>query len=327
MLRTVHMMRSYGEWSHVRDQSVTTTPYDLTLPGGDQKRVGMEITEVAMPSGVARLPRDNRGYPLPAHVGHEQGKPPRITEQDINRTLMLTVLRRCTICGWLIGSNELSWFHSIPSTVAAVRRSGSAGWDPSPLEGVGHEECMVYATVVCPWLNDPDFVRRAEQRGGRIERPQPKGTKNNEKLILVSSADVRVDIAHQRVVARGGSLVSHAFKSGDDLLGVLKKLVVRGRTPVGNDDAFQSWVCSEAATPVVKQALLQYAFAYGAVVDLDLGHGVSRTEPCPCGSGLKFGACCVPRAAAVRELPIVADAPVPRLLTLDEARITLPVSA
>src|SRR5437016_6199276 len=119
---------------------------------------------VQEPPGVASLPHDQRGIPIPAHVGRPAGQPIRITDFDQRRLFLITAERRCTICAWKIPHDELCWYFTWPPAVAQNRSSGWLMWDTSALEGFGHEECMLYSALVCPFLSDRDYERRTVQR-------------------------------------------------------------------------------------------------------------------------------------------------------------------
>ena len=86
----------------------------------------------------------------------------RITEFDQRRLVLLTAERRCTICGWTIRGDELCWYFTWPPGVEASRTSGWRVWDPA-LEGAGHEECMAYSAIACPYLVDPNYKRKTVQ--------------------------------------------------------------------------------------------------------------------------------------------------------------------
>lgn len=115
------------------------------------------LRTVPKPMGVARLPTNDQGYPIPWFVA-------RLPDgnQDF-RIGSLTKLRHavtnnvCWICGASLSNSLLAF---ILGPMAVINRHS-----PEP---PGHRECALYSIVTCPFLASPRMKRR------RVKNP-PKG--------------------------------------------------------------------------------------------------------------------------------------------------------
>lgn len=254
----------------------------------------MELQTVPEPPGVAALPRDPRGIPIPAHVPREMGVP-RLAAVDPLRLLILSGSRRCTICAWSIGRGELCWYPTSKSVLKEHADSLWTKWDIS-LEGAGHLECMMYASIVCPFLRDPAYRRTTDQVGPdnrvRCVRGTPRGT-----YTLVGREEVQL-IGRQNpmstVIGRG----THAlveFNLGKDLLPELRRLLSgSARSPDLEDLRVAALLASSDAIAIQREAT-KATF----VAQARLGHPIpKRVEPgenCWCGSSEALETCCYPR--------------------------------
>ncbi|RVJ57992.1 hypothetical protein CN166_15865 [Sinorhizobium medicae] len=102
-----------------------------------------------MPSRIARLPRDKRGFPIPKFVGalDKNGEPDfRIVSP--NHMANCVRQNRCWICGDLMGTRKA--FALGP--MCCINRVSS--------EPPSHYECAVFAAKACPFLSNPDARRR-----------------------------------------------------------------------------------------------------------------------------------------------------------------------
>ncbi len=99
------------------------------------------------PPKMARLPIDERGYPVPFFVAWSEGKPdhrladPRAMKACVEQN-------RCWLCGGPLGR-----FRSfVLGPMCAVNRINS--------EPPQHLECALYAAKACPFLTRPNAKRR-----------------------------------------------------------------------------------------------------------------------------------------------------------------------
>ena len=109
----------------------------------------------ALPSRIAKLPLDPRGYPIPWFVGVVDGKRDfRVADQGkrvqaVNRKL-------CWICGEPLGR----MFAFVIGPMCAVNRNTS--------EPPCHRECAVFAATACPFLCLPKSDYRKPPEGGKM---------------------------------------------------------------------------------------------------------------------------------------------------------------
>lgn len=100
------------------------------------------FTEVAMPSNIALLPLDKRGYPVPYIVQRDIHGLPVFTMNDAEKHAECLKKKKCPICGLRL-SKEL-WFVGGP--LSAFHPHGCY------YDSAMHHECMTYALKVCPYL-------------------------------------------------------------------------------------------------------------------------------------------------------------------------------
>ena len=55
--------------------------------------------DIDMPPGIARLPRDARGYPVPVIVLIDKTGTPQFTINDVTKVAACLAEHRCSICG------------------------------------------------------------------------------------------------------------------------------------------------------------------------------------------------------------------------------------
>jgi hypothetical protein len=111
------------------------------------------------PVRIARLPKDERGYPVPWFVayfkdGKEVARPegaPDFRVLASGKRELAVGKRLCWICGEPLGVHQV--FAIGP--MCAVNRT--------TMEPPGHRACMEYSTTVCPFLTVP--ARRRDERG------------------------------------------------------------------------------------------------------------------------------------------------------------------
>lgn len=98
---------------------------------------------VALPPEMARLPRDHRGYPIPAFVYFdEHGKEDfRIIKRDWREVCFGK--RRCWLCGGFMGRRK--WF--VIGPMCSITRT--------TMEPPSHRMCAEFAVKNCPFLTQP----------------------------------------------------------------------------------------------------------------------------------------------------------------------------
>jgi hypothetical protein len=109
-----------------------------------------DLREVPMPGRVAALPRDPRGYPIPASAYAENGAA-NFTVIDQLVSSRLFHYNKCGICGTLLGR-----FRAL---VGGAKSMQFGLFTDIPM----HVECAEYALAVCPFLAAPSFAYRRSQ--------------------------------------------------------------------------------------------------------------------------------------------------------------------
>ncbi|MFG3203639.1 hypothetical protein [Streptomyces sp. NPDC048192] len=128
----------------------------------------MRFESVPMPAAVEARPRDARGYPVPAITPWE-GEEPQFALTDYERSAACARGRLCSVCNqgmpqgpvWrVVGAAE-------SAAIGAALAAGRPYRNLAPtLEGPGHRACMLYASMVCPYLARPNA-----RRGMSAEEP------------------------------------------------------------------------------------------------------------------------------------------------------------
>ena len=107
-----------------------------------------------MPGSVDARPRDARGYPVPA-ITPWDGDTPQFALTDYERSANCARLRLCSVCNTLMPRGPV-WRVVGASETAAIAEARAADRPyrnlAPTLEGPGHRACMLYASMVCPYL-------------------------------------------------------------------------------------------------------------------------------------------------------------------------------
>ena len=101
---------------------------------------GRSWRAVPMPKQIARLPRDRRGYPVPAVAGVNADSSPNLSELESMAATRCHRQRRCSTCGEKLAPGERTFICDPDYTCA---------------EPPMHEECAHYALRACPHLAGP----------------------------------------------------------------------------------------------------------------------------------------------------------------------------
>jgi len=109
----------------------------------------MKVNE-NMPSRIAALERDHRGYPIPWNVLRADDGTPLFTINDDRKHWRAIRERICPICGVRLGR----WLWFVGGPLSAFDPNG---WY---LDLPGHVECLEYALATCPYLAAPQYSKR-----------------------------------------------------------------------------------------------------------------------------------------------------------------------
>lgn len=119
------------------------------------------LDQATMPSRIAKLPRDSRGYPVPRFVSWHDGKPDfRMADSRYLEHCLRA--RTCWLCGELLGR----YLAFVIGPMCAVNRTTT--------EPPCHRECAEYAVQACPFLCFPQRIR--DKHGLPAVRRAPPGT-------------------------------------------------------------------------------------------------------------------------------------------------------
>lgn len=109
-----------------------------------------------IPLQILDLPRDDRGYPVPAE-NEWLDSGPLLANQDWRRFATLLAFERCAICGCKFAETEplyrLFAQEDGEATEAADRCVRS--------DGPAHYACMVFSAMICPFFASPGARRKS----------------------------------------------------------------------------------------------------------------------------------------------------------------------
>jgi hypothetical protein len=107
---------------------------------------------IPMPPRIEKLPRDERGYPIPWNVLRDVDGKPIFTANDSAKHMRAIYEALCPICGERTG--KWKWFVGGPKSAFDPN-----GWY---FDLPGHRECMEYALQVCPYLAAKNYAHRID---------------------------------------------------------------------------------------------------------------------------------------------------------------------
>lgn len=112
----------------------------------------MKFTDVPIPIWMEKLPRDNRGYPIPVTVLLDKDGRPHFTVNEEHKRQQIIKRDACPICG-----RGLLTRRACVGGPKSLFHPAGACIDP-PM----HLECARYALQVCPYLAAPNYTKRIE---------------------------------------------------------------------------------------------------------------------------------------------------------------------
>lgn len=126
-----------------------------------------------MPARIARLPRDQHGYPIPWFVAtlDDGTRDLRIADQELHIRALKTKL--CWTCGGFLGANVAF----VVGPMCALNRISA---DPP-----SHLSCALYAVRVCPFLATPQMRRRDSHIPEGVVQPAGVALLRNPGVALV----------------------------------------------------------------------------------------------------------------------------------------------
>jgi hypothetical protein len=130
--------------------------------------------DVTPPDHLMQIPRDERGFIVPAESPWE-GALPQLSRYDLPRTLGLALGRACAVCGFELQPGNPVWRAFSQRDAATARIQGELVDD---LSAPGHESCMVYSMLVCP------YWRSAGARLGKDSSRGPSAPRGTRPAVL-----------------------------------------------------------------------------------------------------------------------------------------------
>jgi len=118
--------------------------------GCPHKAVALRPELEPPPSRMQSLPIDERGYPVPWFVDWIDGKP-EFRAMDPAKFVRAVNEKLCWTCGERLGR----WMVFVAGPMCGINRTSS--------EPPSHLECAKYSVRNCPFLNNPDAIRRVDE--------------------------------------------------------------------------------------------------------------------------------------------------------------------
>ncbi len=130
-----------------------------------------------LPPRIARLPVDSRGWPVPwfvAWVTDAAGvSVPEFRAMDREKFVRAIKERRCWVCGDLLGH----WLAFPIGSMCAITRTIS--------EPPSHRDCAEWSIKHCPFLANPDMVRRTADLPPDFHEAPGFGIKRNPGVMAL----------------------------------------------------------------------------------------------------------------------------------------------
>ncbi|MFG2681284.1 hypothetical protein [Streptomyces sp. NPDC048392] len=167
-----------------------------------------------VPGRIAGLPRDPRGYPVPAENLWQQGKP-QLAVQDFRRCGALYAHGACAVCGLPLTPGETLYrLFSHDEAEQTVKQDACKRAD-----GPGHRDCMIFSGATCP------FFATAGARRTYESRETAKGTPRGATAALLGFAAVQIAMTQEpphAVWFHYGGVEEHiTFTTGDEMAALL----------------------------------------------------------------------------------------------------------
>ena len=103
-----------------------------------------------LPQRMQSLPVDDRGYPVPWFVTWINGKP-EFRAMDPEKWIRAIRFKLCWVCGDRMG-RKMTF---VAGPMCGINRTSS--------EPPAHYECAVWSARNCPFLNNPEAIRRVDE--------------------------------------------------------------------------------------------------------------------------------------------------------------------
>jgi len=105
----------------------------------------------ALPARLKSLPVDERGYPVPWFVDWIDGKP-EFRAMSPEKWVRAVRFKRCWVCGDALGR----FLTFVAGPMCGINRTSA--------EPPSHYECGKWSARNCPFLNNPEAIRRIDEQ-------------------------------------------------------------------------------------------------------------------------------------------------------------------
>jgi hypothetical protein len=141
-----------------------------------------ELRDIPMPRGVAKLPVDRRGYPVPWFVQWIDGEP-EFRIADSRKTALALRQSRCWVCGGIVMGKRAY----LVGPMCAVNRTSA--------EPPSHIDCARYAAKACPFMARP-HMRRRENGLPEVDTSPGISIRRNPGVGMVWIIGNQVEVKH-----------------------------------------------------------------------------------------------------------------------------------
>jgi hypothetical protein len=129
--------------------------------------------EIKIPKRIAKLPKDERGYPVPFFVAKDDRGQWDFRMMDGRKLVRAVKDRLCWICGEMLGRHLAFCI----GPMCALNRSNA--------EPPMHKECAEFSVRICPFLLNPDQKRNPRKVHGEYCEPAGEMIKRNPGVTLI----------------------------------------------------------------------------------------------------------------------------------------------
>lgn len=151
--------------------------------------------DVPLPALMADLPKDRRGFPIPAIVARDNAGGPLFTINNDETVSRFLSESRCGVCGNELEYGDLWW---VGGPLSAFHLNGCYR------DGPMHCECSTYALQVCPHLAAPLYTKSlgalpAMKNGVPFAVLQDSTMLPDRPIVFVQGQSVSFDMDYPRV--------------------------------------------------------------------------------------------------------------------------------
>jgi hypothetical protein len=135
-----------------------------------------------LPARMQKLPIDDRGYPIPWFVDWIDGKP-EFRAMSLEKWVRAVKFKLCWVCGEQMGR----YMTFVAGPMCGINRTSS--------EPPSHKECAHWSATNCPFLSNPEAVRRVDETVGQMMMDNTPGcpiTRNPGVAMLWTCKDYSV---------------------------------------------------------------------------------------------------------------------------------------